>query len=178
MPAPACEQRALCRQYGRTHAGATRRDERHTIVDHGGAAAGLAEVSDQTRTRRIRRASAGFEEHSNDRGGEFWPGAVTSNPYGEKAQSAVLNHAARLVPFILRDAAEPVIGPRYARTWWRLVRMRSHARSQRVRNIRATTAHHHRLRGRASAWRCRRLRNHRLPPERAPAASACRRPVS
>src|SRR3954462_11806456 len=95
MPAPACEQRALCRQYGRTHAGATRRDERHTIVDHGGAAAGLAEVSDQTRTRRIRCASAGFEEHSNDRGGEFWPGAVTSNPHGEKAQSAVSNLAAQ-----------------------------------------------------------------------------------
>ena len=27
--------------------------------------------------------------------------------------------------YILRDGAEPVIGPRYARTRWRLLRMRS-----------------------------------------------------
>src|SRR3979409_1016762 len=38
---------------------------------------------------------------------------------------AVSNHQATIFPPILRDAAEPVIGPRFARTGWRLLRMRS-----------------------------------------------------
>jgi hypothetical protein len=37
------------------------------------------------------------------------------DPHGEEARSAVSNHEAPLVPFILRDAAEPVIGRAFAR---------------------------------------------------------------
>jgi hypothetical protein len=37
---------------------------------------------------------------------------------------AVSNHEANMCPLILRDAAEFTIGPRLARTRWRLLRMR------------------------------------------------------
>ena len=83
----------------------------------GGVAAGVAEVSGQTRARRIWRASAGLEEHPDDRAGGIWRGAVAVNPHGEEARSAVSNHEAPLVPFILRDAAA------------RLLRMRSGSES-------------------------------------------------
>ena len=43
-------------------------DQRRAAGDDGGIAAGLAEVSGQVRARRIWRASAGFEEHPDDRG--------------------------------------------------------------------------------------------------------------
>ena len=66
--APVCEQRALCRQHRRTHAGGCGLDQRRAAGGDGGIAAGLAEVSGQTRARRIWRASARFEEHPDDRG--------------------------------------------------------------------------------------------------------------
>ena len=70
--APVCGQRALCRQHRRTHAGAIGLDQRRAAGDDGGIAAGLAEVSGQTRARRLWRASARFGEYPDDRGEEVW----------------------------------------------------------------------------------------------------------
>jgi hypothetical protein len=41
-----------------------------------------------------------------------------------RSAKRVSNHEAGPVAFILRDAAEFIIGPRFARTRWRLLRMR------------------------------------------------------
>ena len=79
MLAPVCDQRALCRQQRRTDAGESGLDQRRAAGDDGGVAAGLAEVGDQARTRRVWRASAGFEEYSDDRGGGIWHKPVRSS---------------------------------------------------------------------------------------------------